>query len=207
MAEPAQTESTAAPGPSKRWPRRLALFGVSLLAMIFLGVWIGGYILRWREAQPLQQALARPQTVTLAEFIPDGFQGEDPLRPDQILQTATATKEQVERLRAITEPRLFSLPDITNMGFRCYIPHHRVEIVDADGRRFVFDICFSCNRMKAGDWYDLIPMDWHDPLWRFFADAGMRPRTSDEYHALEDRPQPREEDEAGESQEGASAKP
>ena len=62
----------------------------------------------------------------------------------------------------------------------CFEPHHRIEIVRADGSELRFEVCFHCNNFEFGSRGDMrgatLPSSWRERLTAFFTDAGMPPR-------------------------------
>src|SRR4029077_12957866 len=88
--------------------------------------------------------------------------------------------QQVAALRSATGAWLAPIPPWQMM---CFDPHHRVEIVRADGSTLRFDICFHCQNFTRDEPHAItMPASWRDRLSRFFTSVGMPPR--DDYSAL-----------------------
>ncbi len=75
----------------------------------------------------------------------------------------------------------------SSSGTLCYTPHHRVEIVRADGsKKFRFEICFECDKYQySGEGPRNLPSAWRvGRAGGFFTTVGLPPRTFNEYSAL-----------------------
>jgi hypothetical protein len=136
----------------------------------------------WKSSYRLSKALRNPRSVTFVEFTPV----ESGLF---VLARKAATPEDIAGFRSATSP--WFLP-FQPHGALCFNPHHRVEIVGADGTKLTFEVCFLCGNFyvdplvadaSTGGAVDL-PPSWDKTLSSFFASIGMTPKTQEEYSAF-----------------------
>jgi hypothetical protein len=117
-------------------------------------------------SQRLSRALDGARSVDFVEY--SERQG-DRLR-------VTANAEQIAQLRRATTYWL--MPSRPKPGL-CFNPHHRVEIVKADGSMCRFAVCFQCNGFQLDDppWGDLfvLPDRWNESLASLFKSMKMTP--------------------------------
>ena len=100
--------------------------------------------------------------------------------PDLVFNRVLATPQQIAALRSATGAWHAPIPPWRVM---CFEPHHRVEVVRADGSILRMDICFHCQNFKLeGSRAITMPTVWRDRLAQFFTSAGLPPR--DDYSAL-----------------------
>ena len=97
-----------------------------------------------------------------------------------VFSRVPASREQIVALRSATGAWM---PPIPHRSTACYHPHHRVEIIRADGSEFRFEVCFQCQKFVMGHQGATLPQSWRRPLADFFTAAGMPP--SKDYSELE----------------------
>lgn len=159
-----------------------------LFAIVFsaIAVVLGslGYIERdtWKSSFRLSHAVRNARSVTFVEFTPV----ESGLF---VLARKAATPGDIAGFRSATSP--WFLP-YEPRGALCFEPHHRVEIVRADGTELTFLVGFLCGNFyldplaanaSTGGAIPL-PPSWHKTLSSFFASIGMAPKTYEEYSAF-----------------------
>jgi hypothetical protein len=172
-------------GPGRPLKKTLVTVLVALLfgAMaVLLGGWV--YLERdtWISSHRLSNALRNARAVTFVEFTP--------AREGGLFELArkAATPEEIARFRSATSP--WFLPFGPRSAL-CSEPHHRVEIVRADGTELTFYVCFLCLNFFLDPWEQTggssieLPPPWERSLSSFFASIGMAPKTDDEYDALD----------------------
>ena len=167
-----------------RVSRLLALFVVTLLiCAVVLAIGVPSYQLV-TSSRSVDGALQDARSVTLTEFVQYfDASGGDVARREQVLSSLSASTEQVSHLRRATA-------GVVAIGFPlahklCFDPHHRVEIVRADGSRLRVDICFQCDNFRLGDGaIETLPRSWIPRLTEFFITAGVPVRTAEEYAEL-----------------------
>ena len=98
------------------------------------------------------------------------------------------TEQEGDRLKIIANPEQIAqltrattywlIPSRPKPGL-CFNPHHRVEIVKADGSVFKFAVCFECNGFELNDppWSNLfvLPDPWNDSLAGLLKSMKMKP--------------------------------
>lgn len=156
--------------------RRVAvLFGLAILgiaACAALAPFVVSSSEGWAHARRINEALRGAKSVTLVEY------ARDLLGPELVFQMVPATPAHLTALRAATDSWIAPIPGkVAN----CFSPHHRVEIVRADGSTLQFKVCFQCNNFQLGEKVRSMPFTWSGPLRQFFTDAGMAPL--DDYSA------------------------
>ena len=124
----------------------------------------------------LSKALRNARSVSFVEY-----------ERDLLLARRAATPEDISRFRRATSPWFMPFEQGRSL---CFEPHHRVEIVSADGTKLKFLVCFMCSN------FDLYPNDteistaadlppsWEKSLSSFFASIGMPPKSEAEYGEL-----------------------
>jgi hypothetical protein len=114
----------------------------------------------------LSRALDGARSVQFVEY---SERGGDRLR-------VTGDVERIAQLRRATTYWL--MPSRPKPGL-CFNPHHRVEIVKADGSLLQFAVCFQCNGFQLDDppWSNLfvLPDPWNESLARLFNSMKMAP--------------------------------
>jgi hypothetical protein len=151
----------------------VATIGINRLVFLDDDSWIAG--------RRLSTALRDARAVTLLEFLP--YQEKEPTGV-RILARKEATPEEISRLREAT--RLWFLPFLP-YPFLCYTPRHSIEITEGNGVQTTVDICFSCEKfLVVGEGHLAeLPPNLKKSLAMFFTSVGMKPKTEDEYSALE----------------------
>jgi hypothetical protein len=152
-----------------------------VLAMIFLAVGVAAWrIIRlngdsWRTSHRLSEALVGAREVTLIEHV-----------RGKIIAQKMATPDEMARLQNATSRWLRPFKPETNL---CFYPHHRIEIRRANGPIETVEICFLCQGFTFVDNEEFntvaLPPSLDESLEAFFTSVGMRPRTWDEYTAIE----------------------
>lgn len=123
----------------------------------------------WNASATISNALDNAKSVVLVEF----NEGGDTTR------VAAGPDEVAELRRATTRWLVPSGPE----GALCFDPHHRVDVVRADGSQFHFIICFECRNFQLDSPRTGIvglPYPWRKSLTTFFRSAGMKPFNSDD---------------------------
>jgi hypothetical protein len=178
--------------------RVLLRIGISILAVVVIVplavlLWFKVIIptsIRNTAFNNLEDALRGARSVTIVEFVPAmddivvdlNLGGSKLANHDTVLQSVTASPEQIQQFRRT----LGGVVDYGRSGrFQCFDPHHRVEIVRADGTTLRFEVCFLCRGFRF-DKNMQRPLSnwWSARLARFFTTVGMPPRTFDEYVKL-----------------------
>lgn len=98
----------------------------------------------------------------------------DPNFKETIYATVTLDREHIESLRKALPQAL----DYGDTQFRACIfeEHHRIEIVQGDGRTFILRICFHCGELEVNDGEQrIMPEGWDGSLRTFFVSLGLRP--------------------------------
>jgi hypothetical protein len=151
----------------------LLLLPVAAVAAFIFGVAIPSQM-AWKSARTLSDALTDARSVTLVEFQQEMFGLE------LVFSRVPASREQIVALRTATGAWMAPIP---HRSTTCYQPHHRVEIIRADGSEFRFEVCFQCQKFVMGRLGATLPESWREPLADFFTAAGMPPRK--DYSELE----------------------
>ena len=123
----------------------------------------------WTASINISRALDNAASVTLIEFDDSG---------DRI-RVAAGPKEVAELRRATNR---WLVPS-ENEGGLCFDPHHRVDVVRADGSEFHFVICFECRNFQLEPSLTTItdlPNPWRKSLTALFKSKGMSPWNSDD---------------------------
>src|SRR2546423_7174820 len=151
------------------------LVAVLLLALV-LGITRIVFLDRdaWICSRRISTALKGARTVTLTEYV-----------PGKLIARKTATPDEIARLRSAASKwfRPFR-PDVSV----CWEPHHSVEIVRADGSEVTVEICFLCGKfgfLSDDESVVPIPPSVNQSLTAFFTSIGMRPKSYEEYLAME----------------------
>jgi hypothetical protein len=164
--------------------KRIALITVTSLALALVSLVVGVlvYLERdaWISSRRLSGAIHNARSVTFKEFT----RGDS---RESILAQKAATPEDIARLQRATNP--WFLPYKPH-GTLCFEPHHRVEIVRADGTECIFAVCFLCDDFRwdspeasTSYWATELPPAWRRSLISFFTSIGMAPKTQEEYSA------------------------
>jgi hypothetical protein len=162
-------------------------FAIVLVAILFSSIVVGlgqlAFLERgtWMSSYSLSNALRKARSVTFVEFTPNET-------GVLVLGRKVATPEEVTRFQNAISP--WFLP-FEPQSALCSQPHHRVEIVRADGTQLTFYVCFLCGNfflepaeLEIGGTPPL-PPSWERSLSSFFASIGMAPRTSEEYFSFD----------------------
>ena len=92
---------------------------------------------------------------------------------EEIFQTVELGPSQRESL-------LLALPSAKDLSDRVttmciFVPHHRIEIVNADGSKLVWEICFHCGEhFVTGDRVRILPAGWGASLRNFFQSQNIK---------------------------------
>jgi hypothetical protein len=120
----------------------------------------------WEASRRISHALDGARSV---EFVEYAEREGDRLR-------IAATPEQIAQLRHGTTYWL--IPSRPKPGL-CFNPHHRIEIVKADGSLFKCTVCFECNVFEITDppWTNLfvLPDPWNESLANLLESMKMKP--------------------------------
>jgi hypothetical protein len=123
----------------------------------------------WSASDTISHALDGAASVTLVEFNDTG----------DTIRAAAGPQEIAQLRRATTRWLAPSGPE----GALCFEPHHRVDVVRADGSQFHFIICFECRNFQLDSPRTGIiglPYPWRKSLTGLFKSAGMKPFNSDD---------------------------
>lgn len=139
----------------------------------------------WRICRRLSADLKRARVVRLVEYV-----------PGQVLARKTATPGEIARLQSAANiwRRPFR-PDVT----ACFEPHHRLEIVRADGSDVIVEICFLCGKfalLSDDEPVVALPPSLDKSFTSFFTSVGMKPKTQEEYLHIELSEQNKQTEEA-----------
>jgi hypothetical protein len=150
-----------------KMPLRVVL---PLLAIVLVGAIGAVFFLRGNiYARTLSDALDGARSVTFEEYSASLIKGPR----DLVHQRIVASPQQIAALRkAISaEP-----PRDRGDEARCFMPHHRVIVVRADGSEFRLEVCFMCGNFRmTGVGGGAMPKGWIAPLKEFFTALGMPP--------------------------------
>lgn len=161
----------------KRSFMRRAVVAVAVLAVALLGFAVNQSRYSWEVSRQLSAAINDAQSVTFVEF--GGNKGK--LGAALVFQRVAATPQQVAALRAAIGQWYAPHP---GRSLECYEPHHRVEVVRADGSILLLEVCFMCGNYGFATNVRAMPEVWRKPLRDVFADAGMPPRPRTDYEAM-----------------------
>lgn len=128
----------------------------------------------WMSSRRLSTALKGARAVTLIEYVPGKLIARKTATPDEITRLQSAASKSFRPFR----------PDI----FGCWEPHHSLDIVRADGSDVIVEICFLCGKFGfLSDDESVVPLppSLTKSLTLFFTSVGMRPKTYEEYLAME----------------------
>lgn len=157
--------------------KRVVLIALTVIPVLATTLVVAGFVSRdrysWATSRSFSAALQNCRSVELVEHS-GGVE----------LARKMATPDEISRLqKAITAwPRPF-FPE----AYACYIPHHNIKIVRADGSQVSVDICFTCGKFGIEDlWFvAALPPYLAKSLTSFFTSVGMAPRTDEEYHRID----------------------
>lgn len=143
-------------------------------------------IAEWEETKPLAMALKNARSVTLVELVTlkdDSRVAPGGRWPYVELRRREATPSEIQ---ALADAAGFHLAlDADKMDIRCYEPHHRVIIKEADGSAFTLTICFTCAKYEFNEeGVQDTPQPWASRLYIFFNSVGMPERSEGEYMKL-----------------------
>jgi hypothetical protein len=179
------------PRSAKQVLKRILGAVIVLLMVAALGFFIAlPSALNWSESRRFSGALAGARSVAITEFVPViDFSANDPPETEIPLQRIAATSEQIRSLRSAVSG--FLEAGVLRAHKRCFTPHHRVEIIGADGSSFRADVCLQCDGILFSPGGIMAtPSPWLQPLRDFFTAMGMPPRSPDEYKRLAHLPRP-----------------
>lgn len=127
----------------------------------------------WTTSQKLLTTLKGARSVVLVEHTGNIEIARKTAKPDELQRLRDAVN---------VSPRPF-----VPKTYLCWIPHHTIGIVRADGSEVNVDICFTCRKFAIEDLPFVAPLPPYlaGPLWSFFASVGMTPKTDDEYRSIE----------------------
>ena|SRR2546423_2577507 len=157
---------------------KLVIFIVALTLLLLAAVvLIAGFAFfdrdAWITSRRLSTALQGARSVVLVEYT-----------GDVEIARRTTTPDEVSRLRKAISvwPRPF-IPET----YLCWVPHHSIEIVRADGSKVNADVCFLCGKFTIENVPFVAPLPPYlaKPLASFFTSVGMAPKTSDKYIDIE----------------------
>lgn len=120
----------------------------------------------WSASDRISNALDGAKSVVLVEFDDTG----------DTIRVAAGPKELAELRRATNRWVMPRIPEV----FMCFDPHHRVEVVRADGSSFQFIICFGCRNFELNPpqtGFIALPDPWRQSLTALFKSAGMMRRS------------------------------
>ena len=130
----------------------------------------------WKSLYGLSNALRNARSVSFVEFAPSIIPGESGLA----LARKAATADDISRFRQATSPWFLPFKPRDPL---CFEPHHRVEIIRADGTEVTFLVCFMCGNFYFGPLDDTNPFGEVDlppssekSLRSFFTSIGMAPK-------------------------------
>jgi hypothetical protein len=145
-----------------------------LIAVVLL---IAGFVFldrdAWGSSRRLSAALQGARKVELFEYA-----------GDVEIARRTATADEISQLRNAVN--IWPQPFFPS-GYLCFEPHHRIEIVRADGSRCISAVCFLCDKFAIDEDPYLAPLPPYlaKSLVSFFTSVGMAPKTADEYATIE----------------------
>jgi hypothetical protein len=120
----------------------------------------------WSASQRLSKALDGARSVVFVEFEDDNSEK----------MRVPANPEGIASLRRATTAWLLPTPPDSAM---CWYPHHRVDVVKADGSASQLVICFECRTFQLDDppWRGggALPNCWRKSLTALFKSQGMAP--------------------------------
>jgi hypothetical protein len=124
----------------------------------------------WRASDRISHALDGARSVVFVEFDDKG----------KTLRVA-AKEREIAGLRQATNRWLWpSFPE----GAMDFDPHHRVEVVRADGSQFQFVICFGSRNFyfdSPEEGVFGLPLPWRKSLTALFKSVGMTPFNSEDF--------------------------
>jgi hypothetical protein len=142
----------------------LPLAAASVVALFF-------YLDRdaWKSSARLATALKDAREVVLVEYSGDVEIARKSATPNEISQLYNA---------ASAWPRPF-VPS----GYLCFEPHHRLEVVRADGSRWIAAICFLCDKFAIDEepYLSPLPPSLANSLASYFISIGMTPKSESQY--------------------------
>jgi hypothetical protein len=98
-------------------------------------------------------------------------------RPPKIFTVKLDTEQRKAIASALPIVADFGIPGLYTL---CFVPHHRLIAHSADGKDFVFLICFTCDEMKINDGNILeTPFLWHSSLRNLFMENKIPLQISD----------------------------
>jgi hypothetical protein len=128
----------------------------------------------WMCSHRISTSLNGARAVTITEYAPGRLIARKTATPDEIAHLRTAASQWFRPFR----------PDVSG----CWEPHHSVEIIQADGSQVTVEICFLCGKfgfLSDNESVVPIPTSVKRSLTVFFTSIGMRPKSYDEYLAME----------------------
>ena len=130
----------------------------------------------WPLRSSLLTALDTASSVRVVEHSDpfDYLQADTGAYQETIYSTVTLTPDQIKSLhRALP----LSLDYSFVVMLACYFQeHHRVEIVQRDGKILILHICFHCGELALNNKNQrLMPLGWPSSLKTFLKTLGLRP--------------------------------
>ena len=165
--------------------RRLLLWFLLGLAVFAFVLFVGlpSYQLA-SASRSLDRALRGAQSVTITEFVQYfDTSSRDPEPRYRVLSSMIPSPEQVKELQRATS-------GFITIGFplsqkRCFDPHHRVEIVSADGTFLRLELSFDCDNFRFDEGtIKAMPRSWLQHLPSFLRSVGSPIRGREEYAKL-----------------------
>jgi len=158
------------------------LLGLAVFAFAFF-VGLPSYQLA-SASLSLDRALRGAQSVTINEFVQYfDTSGRDPEPRYRVLSSIIPKPEQVEELRRATNGFITIGSPLSHK--RCFDPHHRIEIVRADGSFLRLEICFECDNFRLDEGtIKTMPRSWLQRLPTVFGNVGVLIRGREEYAKL-----------------------
>lgn len=136
----------------------------------------------WVVGVPTVQALSTRQRVLSAVRAAQSARLEEFGFGGSVLTVAELAPGQREAVARAMPP----LPDLGWPGLMllCFIPHHRIVARDSAGHEFKFQVCFTCDQVRAdGGSIDMTPLLWRSPR-RLFTEHNVRVRDLHEYSEM-----------------------
>lgn len=157
--------------------QRLVLAGCIIVAIFAAFIWprlSGGSPIQQRLHEAIRNA-QRVVVVVHSSPFDDPAVSSDSIKnyKEEVFQTVELRPDQRKSiLRALRAAK-----DVSDeMATACiFDPHHRVEIVNTDGSKLVWEICFQCGEhFLAGDRVRILPAGWRASLLSFFELQNIR---------------------------------
>jgi hypothetical protein len=153
--------------------RRLLINATSILVLLGIMVIVWSW---FSSGSPIQTRLRDAiQSAHQVIVIVHSSRWDDPeVNEHSIKNYKEEVFQTVELGPGQRESLLQALPTAKDVSDRVttmciFVPHHRIEIVNADGSKLVWEICFHCGEhFVAGDRVRILPAGWPASLKSFF---------------------------------------